>query len=245
MEFLGADVIFSFFTLTMLEIVLGIDNLIFIAIVVGNLPKSYAKQARFIGLSLAMVMRIIMLISITWIMKLTEPLFKIAEMGISVQDLLLIGGGVFLIAKSTIEMHVEMSGEDERKEMAVKGGFTSAIIQIIFIDFVFSFDSILTAVGLTKDMQNPLPIMISAVVISMVVMLVASDFVSTFLKKNPTFKMLALAFILMIGMLLVAEGLEFHIPRGYIYFSFAFSLFVEAMNTAARNRRKKENSTKS
>lgn len=229
------DLVFSFITLSLLEIVLGIDNLIFIAIVVQHLPKEYAKKARFVGLALALGMRVVMLFSIVWIMQLTKPLFTINDLGISVKDLLLILGGLFLIGKSTFEMHADLSGEEEKKEILVKEGFRNAIIQIVFIDFVFSFDSILTAVGLTQN----LPVMISAVIVSMVVMLFASDFISTFLKENPTFKMLALAFILMIGTVLIAEGVHFHIPRGYIYTAFAFSMFVEALNTAARKKRKK------
>lgn len=239
-----ADLILSFLTLSILEIVLGIDNLIFIALVVQNLPKEYARKARFIGLILALVMRIAMLLTITWIMKLNNPIFTLplpdpglnegetGNLGISIKDLLLLAGGIFLIAKATLEIHHDLGGIEAQKEIAVKDGFRAAILQIVFIDLVFSFDSILTAVGLTQNVG----IMIAAIVISMIVMLWASDFISGFLKQNPTFKMLALAFILMIGTVLLAESMHFHVPRGYIYFSFAFSMFVEAMNTLARRK---------
>lgn len=230
------DIIFSLLTLTFLEIVLGIDNLIFIALVVEKLPRKYAKKARLIGLTLALGMRVIMLAGISWVMQLTEPLFTVLNIEFSFKDILLIAGGLFLIAKSTLEMHADLAGIEEKREMVVKEGFRAAVIQIVFIDLVFSFDSIITAVGLT----NNLPIMITAIIISMIVMLIASDHISRFLKDHPTFKMLALAFILMIGTLLVAEGLGFHVPRGYVYFAFAFSIFVEAMNTAARKKQSRK-----
>lgn len=237
MDFFSAEIIFSFITLSLLEIVLGIDNLIFIALVVQKLPKNIAKQVRFIGLVLALVIRIIMLLGITWIMSLTKPLFSFVEIDFSVKDLLLLAGGLFLIIKSTLEMHVDITGmEYEQKDIKVKSSFVSAVIQVALIDFVFSFDSIITAVGLTPHTS----IIIAAICVSMVVMLLASGYISYFLKEHPTFKMLALSFILMIGILLLAEGLHFHMPRGYIYFSFAFAILVETLNTLARKKAAKK-----
>lgn len=235
MEIFSAEIIFSFITLSLLEIVLGIDNLIFIALLVQKLPKAIAKKVRTIGLSLALVIRIIMLLSITWVMSLTNPIFSVIDNDFSVKDLLLLAGGLFLIAKSTLEMHVDISGKEEiHKEVSAKSGFIGAILQVAIIDFVFSFDSIITAVGLTPHTG----VIIAAIVVSMVVMLMASGYITYFLKEHPTFKILALSFILMIGILLMAEGMHFHIPRGYIYVAFAFSMFVETLNTLARAKRK-------
>lgn len=236
MDFFSAEIIFSFITLSLLEIVLGIDNLIFIALVVQKLPKVMAKKVRLIGLSLALVIRVVMLLGITWVMSLTKPIFSLVEVDFSVKDMLLLTGGLFLIAKSTLEMHVDISGREvHHKEIKPKASFIGAIIQVALIDFIFSFDSIITAVGLTPHTG----IIIAAIVVSMIVMLMASGYISYFLKEHPTFKVLALSFILMIGILLMAEGMHFHIPRGYIYFAFAFSMFVETLNTLARRASKK------
>lgn len=232
---MDAEIIFSFLTLTMLEIVLGVDNLIFIALVVGNLPQKFKKKAQFIGISLALGIRTVMLFGATWLMTLTEPLFSLASLEISVKDILMLAGGIFLLGKATMEMHVDLAGKEERKEIVAKTNFTGAVIQIAIIDFVFSFDSIITAVGVS----NQLWVMVAAVVVSMIVMLMAVNTVTVFLENNPTFKILALSFILMIGMMLVAEGLHFHIPRGYIYFSFAFAIFIEILNTVGRKKRAK------
>lgn len=227
------EIIFSFLTLSVLEIILGIDNLIFIAIVVQNLPKQMQKKARLLGLGLALGIRIVMLLGVTWLMTLTEPLFTVFVQDVSVKDILLLFGGLFLVVKSTLEMHHEVAGKEENKpHIKVKTQFIAAAAQIALIDFVFSFDSILTAVGLTQNV----PVIVAAVVVSMIVMLFASGYVSDFLKKYPTFKVLALSFILMIGVLLIAEGMHFHIPRGYIYFSIVFAMCVEAVNTAVRKR---------
>ncbi len=237
MEFLTPELLMSFVTLSLLEIVLGIDNLIFIALVVQNLPKEYAKKARLIGLGLALGIRIVMLMGVAWIMSLTEPLFTVFDLDVSIKDLLLIGGGIFLIAKATFEMHADIAGIEEKREIVkVRAGFANAICQIALIDFVFSFDSIITAVGITPH----IPVIVAAVVVSMIVMLLASGYISDFLHEYPTFKMLALSFILMIGTLLVAEGLHFHVPRGYIYFAFAFSILVEILNTIASKKRKQK-----
>lgn len=233
--FLTPDILFSFLTLSMLEIVLGIDNLIFIALVCEVLPEEKRRTARMLGLGLALVMRIAMLLGVAWIMRLTEPLFSLLGNEFSVKDLLLLGGGGFLIAKATFEMHADLAGDEEKREIVQRQSFFGVVMQIVLIDLVFSFDSIITAVGLTPH----IPVIIAAVVVSMIVMIAASEWLSRFLKEFPTFKMLALSFILMIGMLLVAEGLDFHVPRGYVYFAFAFSIFVEGLNTVAAKRRKR------
>lgn len=235
MDFLTVDLLFSFITLSMLEIVLGIDNLIFIALVVGNLPASYRKKAQFIGVTLALVIRTVMLFGATWLMTLTEPLFTVFELAISFKDILMLAGGVFLLAKATMEMHLDLAGIEEKREIVAKTGFTNAVIQIAIIDFVFSFDSIITAVGVSNNIY----VMVSAVVVSMIVMLMAVNSVTKFLEENPTFKVLALSFILMIGIMLVAEGLHFHIPKGYIYYSFAFAIFIEVINTLSRKKKAK------
>jgi predicted tellurium resistance membrane protein TerC len=223
----------SFFTLSVLEIILGIDNLIFIALVVGKMDKKLRRRARIFGLVLAFVIRVIMLMSVAWIMKLTEPVFSLFDHPFSWKDLLLLVGGMFLIGKSTLEMHHDVTGKQgKQKEIKAKTSLLGAIVQISFIDFVFSFDSILTAIGITQN----IPVIVAAVVVSMIVMLFASGYIAEFLDKNPTFKMLALAFIMMIGVLLVAESFHAHIPREYIYFSFGFAMFVEALNTLIRRR---------
>ncbi len=229
------DIIISFLTLSMLEIVLGIDNLIFIALVADNLPPEYRNKARVIGLSLALGIRVAMLASLAWVMQLTEPLFSILEMDFSFRDLLLIAGGVFLIGKSTLEIHADLGNLEEEREIIARSTFRGAIMQIVIIDIVFSFDSIMTAIGIAGNLW----VMVAAVVVSMAVMLVASGYISKFLREHPTFKMLALSFILMIGTILVAEGMHLHVPKGYVYFAFAFSIFVESLNTAFRRRRRK------
>lgn len=232
---LSTEIIASFVTLSLLEIVLGIDNLIFIALVADNLPKEYRRKARTLGLSLALGIRIAMLLGVSWIMSLTEPLFTAFGVELSMKDLLLLGGGLFLIGKATFEMHADLGGEHEKRAIVGKRSFLGAVIQIVLIDLVFSFDSIITAVGLTQN----IPVIIAAVVVSMVVMLAASGYISRFLEQYPTFKMLALSFILMIGTMLVAEGLHFHIPKGYIYCAFTFSIFVEVLNTLAKKKRER------
>lgn len=230
------EIIFSFITLSLLEIVLGIDNLIFIALVVQKLPKSFRDKARYIGLTLALLMRILMMLGMAWIISLTNPLFSIFDHGVSARDLLLLAGGLFLIIKSTLEMHSDITqNHEEEKEIKVKQYFMSAIIQIILIDLVFSFDSVITAIGMTTN----IPVIIAAMTVAMIVMLGSSGYIADFLKANPTFKMLALSFILMIGTLLIAEGMGFHVPRGYIYFAFSFSLFVETMNSMLRKAKAK------
>jgi predicted tellurium resistance membrane protein TerC len=223
-------------TLTVLEVVLGIDNVVFISILVSRCPPKEAKRARQIGLSLAFLFRIIMLFGLTWLMKLTQPVISLFGMGISWRDIILIGGGLFLIAKATHEIHNEVEARDEHGPTAVAGqAFWLVILQLIAVDLIFSLDSIITAIGMAQDIE----IMIAAVCIAMVVMYAASGPVSAFIAEHPTTKMLALAFLVLIGMALVADGFEVHIPRGYIYFAMAFAGAVEMVNViAGRNRRR-------
>ncbi len=224
-------------TLTVLEIVLGIDNVVFISILVSRCDPKQAKRARQIGLSLALIFRIVMLFGLTWLMKLTAPLFSMFGMGISWRDIILIGGGLFLIAKATHEIHAEVEAREEGTGPgAVSQSFFIVVLQLIAIDLIFSLDSIITAIGMVKDVE----IMIAAVIIAMAVMYAASGPVSAFIAEHPTTKMLALAFLVLIGMALVADGFEVHIPRGYIYFAMAFAASVETFNiVAGRNRRKR------
>lgn len=225
----------SLMTLTALEIVLGIDNIIFIAILCGKLPNEQRDRARVIGLGLAMITRILLLLSLFWIMKLTTPLFSVVGQEISGRDIVLIAGGLFLIAKSTLELHSHAVGENEEQSMASKAGagFMMIIIQIAILDIVFSLDSVITAVGMADHIE----IMILAIILAVGVMLLASGAISRFVDANPTIKVLALAFLIIIGVALVGEGLEFHIPKGYIYFAMAFSLVVEMINLYSRKKR--------
>jgi len=221
-------------TLTVLEIVLGIDNIIFISILSGKLPKEQQNKARLIGLALAMISRILLLFSIVWIMKLTLPLFALLGQEISGRDLILIGGGLFLIAKSTFEIHDKLEGEDTHSSGRAAKSFSNVIIQILLLDIVFSLDSVITAVGMAKE----LIIMVLAVMIAVGVMMISSKSISDFVEKHPTVKMLALSFLLLIGVSLIAEGLEQHIPKGYIYFAMAFSIFVEMLNLKMKSKAK-------
>lgn len=234
MEF--TDLLMSFLTLSLLEIVLGIDNLIFIALVADGVPEQHRRKVRLLGLSLAFGIRIVMLMGLSWIMRLTEPLFAIGAQEVSVRDLLLLFGGLFLLWKSTKEMHADIGGIEEKRAMVATESLQGAILQIGIIDLVFSFDSIITAVGIASNLY----VMVAAIGVSMAVMLMAAGGISQFLEKYPTFKMLALSFILMIGVVLIAEGMHLHIPKGYIYFAFAFSLGVEFLNILASEKRKKK-----
>lgn len=215
-------------TLTLLEIVLGIDNIIFIAILVTRLPRNQRDKARILGLGFAMITRILLLVSIFWIMKLVEPLFSVLGREISGKDLILIGGGLFLMWKSTHEIHAQMNEKDEEKvpQSALKLGFFGILIQIAILDIVFSLDSVITAVGMAEHLM----VMILAVIIAVGVMMFASKFIAAFVDANPTIKVLALAFLILVGVTLIAEGLDFHISKGYIYFAMAFSLAVESIN---------------
>jgi predicted tellurium resistance membrane protein TerC len=217
-------------TLTMLEIVLGIDNIIFISILADRLPPQLRDKARLVGLSLAMIMRILLLLSINWIANLTDPWFTIFGHDFSGRDLILLGGGLFLIYKATSEIHGKLEGEEHGAGGGKAASFTSIIIQILLLDIVFSLDSVITAVGLADDVE----VMIAAVVIAVGVMLFASGPLSKFVSAHPTVKMLALSFLLMIGFSLVAEGWHFHIPKGYIYSAMAFSVLVEVLNLRLR-----------
>ncbi len=220
-------------TLTVLEIVLGIDNIIFISILSGKLPAEQRKKGRLVGLSLAMVTRILLLFSISLIVKLTEPFFTVFELGISGRDLILIIGGLFLLAKSTMEIHSKLEGEEEHLNIKAKVSFWGVIIQILLLDVVFSLDSVITAVG----MANELIVMIIAVIIAVIFMMFFSGSISDFVEKHPTIKILALSFLLLIGFSLIVEGLHQHIPKGYIYFAMAFSVFVEMLNLKMRKKK--------
>jgi predicted tellurium resistance membrane protein TerC len=217
-------------TLTVLEIVLGIDNIVFISILAGKLRKEERERARKVGLSLAMLIRIALLLSITWVMGLTAPLFAALGQEISGRDLILIIGGLFLIAKSTHEIHDKLEGQEGHGNAKVAASFASVITQILLLDIVFSLDSVITAVGMAEDVA----VMILAVIIAVGVMLVSAGPISEFVERHPTVKMLALSFLLLIGMSLMAEGFEQHIPKGYIYFAMGFSIFVEMINLRIR-----------
>jgi predicted tellurium resistance membrane protein TerC len=220
----------AFLTLTALEVVLGIDNVIFISILAGRLPAGQQSRARTIGLALALVSRIALLFAISWVVRLTEPLFGLFGQEISGRDLILIGGGLFLLAKSTVEIHHKLEG-DERPEVGRAGvTFAGVLVQIILLDVIFSLDSVITAVG----MVNEIPIMVAAVVVAVGVMLASAGAISRFIERHPTVKMLALSFLLLIGMVLVAEGFDQHIAKGYIYFALGFSVFVEMLNLRLR-----------
>jgi predicted tellurium resistance membrane protein TerC len=222
----------SLLTLSLLEIVLGIDNIVFISIVAARLPKERQDEARNIGLGLALLLRIGLLSIISWIAGLTQPLFTLFSLDITGRDLVLIGGGLFLMAKSTMEIHEKLEGEPEDKVAKVYPSFWGVIVQILILDLVFSLDSVITAIGLAKD----LIIMIIAVIIAMAVMFVFAKSVSDFVQKHPTMKMLALAFLLMIGLLLFVEGFHVHVEKGYVYFAMAFSLTVELLNLKLRKK---------
>ena len=233
MEFLSdPQVWIAFGTLLLLEIVLGVDNVVFISILAGKLPAADQKRARTIGLSLALITRLLLLLSLAWIVKLTTPLFAVLGHGVSGRDLILIIGGLFLIGKSTHEMHGHLEGEEGEGSKAVHPGFASVILQILLLDIVFSLDSVITAVGMVDQIE----VMIAAVVIALIVMLVFSGAISGFVERHPTVKMLALAFLLLIGTTLIAEGFGQHISKGYIYSAMAFSLFVEGLNLRVRKR---------
>ncbi|MGH7596617.1 MAG: TerC family protein [bacterium] len=219
-------------TLTVLEIVLGVDNVIFIAILAGKLPEAQQKRARTIGLALAMITRILLLFSLFWIIRLTAPLFTVFGEEISGRDIILLLGGLFLIAKSTHEIHDKLEGETGHASARVAASFASVIVQIVLLDIVFSLDSVITAVG----MVDKIAIMIVAVIIAVGFMMVFAGAISDFVHRHPTVKMLALSFLLLIGVSLIAEGLDQHIPKGYIYFAMAFSVFVEMLNLRMRKR---------
>ncbi len=224
----------SLVTLTFMEIVLGIDNVVFISILAGKLPKELQKKARQIGLSLALVTRLILLAGVAWIAKLTTPLFSVFEHTISGRDLVLLLGGLFLLYKSTVEIHHKLEGEEGAHNAKNKVTFSGVIVQILILDIVFSLDSVITAVG----MADQLWVMVTAVILALGFMLVFAEAISNFVNNHPTVKMLALSFLLLIGVMLVAEGLHHHIPKGYIYFAMAFSVAVEMLNLKMKGKSK-------
>ncbi len=225
----------SLLTLTVMEIVLGIDNLVFISVLTSRLPVEAARKARAIGLSLALIFRILLLVTLSWLIGLTAPLFTLFGHGFSWRDLILLAGGLFLLYKATHEIHKGIEGEEDESGNIVHAAFGATVAQIIAIDIVFSIDSIITAIGMAEHV----PVMILAVVIAMIIMFVASEPISRFIHDHPTTKMLALSFLLLIGVSLVADGVGFHVPRAYIYFAMAFSAGVEAVNIMAGRRRRK------
>ncbi|HZN07693.1 MAG TPA: TerC family protein [Pyrinomonadaceae bacterium] len=222
----------AFLTLVALEIVLGIDNIIFITILAGKLPPEQQARARYIGLSLALVLRVILLFSLSWVIGLTAPIFTVLEQEISGRDLILLFGGLFLLGKATFEIHENLEGEEGHASARVKAQFTSVLIQIILLDAVFSLDSVITAVG----MVNNIGIMIGAVVIAIIFMMLFAAPVGAFVHRHPTIKMLALSFLLLIGLTLIVEAFDVHIPKGYIYFAMGFSVFVEFLNLRLRKK---------
>ena len=224
------EVYVSLLTLTLMEIVLGIDNVIFISILAGRLPADQQARARSLGLILALGTRILLLMAISWIANLVQPLVTLFDHPVSGRDLILIGGGLFLIAKSTMEIHGKLEGEEHGAAAVGRALFWPTIFQIILLEIVFSFDSVITAVGLVSQIS----VMVVAIILSMVVMLLSASSISSFIQRHPTMKMLALSFLLMIGMLLVAEGFHVHVPKGYAYFAMAFSLLVEVLNMRIR-----------
>lgn len=228
--FLEPESWIALLTLTFLEVVLGIDNIIFISIVTGRLPQAQQPKARNIGLMLALAFRIALLLGITWIIGFTEPIFSVGDFEVSGRDIILAVGGIFLLAKSTSEIHHKIEGAEQSHQTAKQQSFASIIIQIILLDMVFSFDSILTAVGLTDKVL----LMIIAVVISIGIMMVFAGKISNFINQHPTLQILALSFLILIGFMLIVDGLHYHVPKGYIYFAVAFSLLVEVLNMKLR-----------
>jgi predicted tellurium resistance membrane protein TerC len=228
--FLTSHGLLALVTLTFLEIVLGVDNVIFISILSSKLPPALQSRARRVGLLAAMVMRIGLLMSIAWIIQLKTPLFSGFDRQISGRDLILIGGGLFLLAKATLEIHERLEGDDVHASTRVAPSFTSVIAQIMLLDIVFSLDSVITAIGMAEDLS----VMIAAVVLAVGVMMFSAETISTFVNRHPTIKVLALSFLLLIGVSLIGDGLGMHVPKGYIYFAMGFSVFVEMINLRVR-----------
>ena len=230
--FFEVDTWVALLTLTFMEIVLGIDNIIFISIVAGKLPEEQQKKARLGGLSLALVMRILLLLSITWLIGLTQPVFALFGIDFSWRDIILASGGIFLLVKSILEIHTKVEGKEHGHEVKKVQSFTYAIIQIVLLDLIFSFDSILTAVGLTEEII----LMVIAVIVSIVVMMIFARAIGEFVNKYPTVQILALSFLILIGFMLVMEGVGEHVPKGYIYFAVFFSLIIEMLNIRFRSK---------
>jgi predicted tellurium resistance membrane protein TerC len=227
---LDPQVWLAFLTLSALEIVLGIDNIIFISILVGHLPREQQPRARMLGLALAMITRVALLFSIVWLTRLTATLFSVAGNEISGRDLVLAGGGLFLLVKSTLEIHATLEGAAEPTQMRAQTAFAAIVVQIAIVDIVFSLDSVFTAVG----MASQISVMVAAIISSVLVMMWASGPISSFVDRHPTVKMLALAFLILVGVALIGEGLDFHVPKGYLYFAMAFSVVVEMVNIRLR-----------
>ncbi|CAN5336675.1 TerC family protein [soil metagenome] len=231
-EILTIGGLISFLSLTLMEVVLGIDNIIFISILTARLPEHQQDKGRIIGLTLALLMRVGLLFAISWLIGLNKPLFTVFDFAATGRDLILIGGGLFLIYKSTSEIHVKLEGTEEHTKTVKQLTMQAAILQIILLDIVFSFDSILTAIGLVDNVL----IMVAAVIIAMGIMILSAKSISEFIHKHPTLKMLALSFLLLIGVLLMVEGFHAHVPKGYIYFAIFFSLGVELLNMKVRKK---------
>jgi predicted tellurium resistance membrane protein TerC len=226
-------------TLTALEIVLGIDNIVFISILSGRLPSRSQRKARLWGLALAMIMRVLLLLSLSWIIGLTKPLFSVANFDVSGRALILVGGGLFLLAKSTREIHHKLEGDGGDAETAAPVSFSAVLVQIVLLDIVFSLDSVITAVGMVDEIG----VMIAAVMIAVAAMMIFAGRISRFIERHPTLKMLALSFLLLIGVNLIGEGLGFHIPKGYTYFAMAFSVLVEMLNLKVRKGKRVRRAT--
>ncbi|MBI5100750.1 MAG: TerC family protein [Nitrospirae bacterium] len=224
----------SLATLTLLEIILGIDNIVVISILSNKLPHGQQAKARSIGIALALITRILLLLSIVWLAGLTAPLFTVFDNAISVRDLIMLGGGLFLLVKGTHEIHGVFEKEEDLSSIRGKASFKAVVTQIVALDIVFSLDSVITAIGMAQKTG----VMVAAVIIALVIMLAAAGTISAFIHRHPSLKMLALSFLLMVGVTLIAEGLEFHFPKGYIYFAMAFSGLVETLNLLAGNRKK-------
>ena len=229
---LTSDNLIALVTLTALEVVLGVDNVIFISILAGKLPEQDQARARRVGLMAAMVMRILLLFSLAWIVRLTEPLFSVFGRGVSGRDLILLGGGLFLLAKATIEIHEKLEGVEGERSARVAPSFGAVIVQIMLLDIVFSLDSVITAVGMAESIT----VMVVAVVLAVGIMMISAGTVSEFVQRHPTVKVLALSFLMLIGLSLVGEGLGHHIPKGYVYFAMGFSVFVEMINLRVRKQ---------
>ena len=225
----------SLITLTALEIVLGIDNLVFISILSNRLPREQQSAARRTGLALAVITRLLLLASIAWLAGVTAPLFSVFDHPVSLRDLILIGGGLFLLAKGTTEIHTTVEGVEEEMRHPKTTSFAAVVVQIMILDIVFSLDSVITAVGMTRQLS----VMAAAIIIAVIVMLFAADPLSRFIHEHVSVKMLALSFLILVGAVLVADGMGFHVPKGYLYFAIAFSVGVEALNLAATKRRRR------
>ena len=234
--FLQPEIWISLLTLIFMEVVLGIDNIIFISIISGKLPKEQQQKSMYLGLSLALLMRVALLFSITWIIGLTEPVLTIFKFELSWRDIILAVGGTFLILKSIFEIHHKVEGDVEEAQVGKVSSFSKAIVQIVALDLVFSFDSILTAVGLTEEII----LMIIAVIVSIIVMMIFAKKVSDFVNKYPTIQILALSFLILIGFMLFVEALHYHVPKGYIYFAVFFSLIIEMLNIRFRKNKDKK-----